>query len=291
MKQVFVATDVGVFTSPTSSPNWIELGPNPNTDQAGFLPNVAVTALGIFNSGQQLLRASTYGRGIWQFNLVITPDFNLSVSNSPLTVFMGQTATFNGNISALNGYTNTVTLSCSSGTTAPPSTCTPSPSTLTPGNKTPFTVTAGGAAQDYSFNVKAVRLRFQSCHTRRPCAIACHQLRHDGTFACQCDGSAGHHLFARQLPDHCCGIIQSKCERFLHVGNCRCSLLADTRPNGESDVEFSGEYDCQRRSPSGYDPWHLPHYLAGINDWSACPADEIVQSGRHLEPGFRSQLA
>lgn len=155
MKQVFVATDVGVFTSPTSSPNWIELGPNPNTDQAGFLPNVAVTALGIFNSGQQLLRASTYGRGIWQFNLVITPDFNLSVSNSPLTVFMGQTATFNGNISALNGYTNTVTLSCSSGTTAPPSTCTPSPSTLTPGNKTPFTVTAGGAAQDYSFNVKA----------------------------------------------------------------------------------------------------------------------------------------
>jgi len=156
MAQVFVAADVGVFASPTSSPSWTELGPNPNTDRAGFLPNVAVTALGIFNSGQQLLRASTYGRGIWQFNLVITPDFNLSVSNSPLTVFVGETATFNGSISALNGYTSTVTLSCSTGTTAPPSTCTPSPTTLTPGNKTPFTVTAGGTAQDYSFNVKAV---------------------------------------------------------------------------------------------------------------------------------------
>lgn len=156
MTQVFVGTDVGVFASSTSSPNWTELGPNPNTDQAGFLPNVAVTALGIFNSGQQLLRASTYGRGIWQFNLVITPDFNLSVSNSPLTVFVGEDATFNGSISALNGYTSTVTLSCSSGTTAPPGTCTPSPSTLTPGNKTPFTVSAGGTAQDYSFNVKGI---------------------------------------------------------------------------------------------------------------------------------------
>ena len=64
MAQVFVATDVGVFSSPTTAPNWTELGPAPSTNQVGFLPNVAVTALGIFNyAGQQLLRASTYGRG------------------------------------------------------------------------------------------------------------------------------------------------------------------------------------------------------------------------------------
>ena len=157
MAQVFVATDVGVFGSPTSSPNWTELGPNPNAGQAGYLPNVAVTALRVFNSGsKQLLRASTYGRGIWQFNLVITPDFTLSVSNPTLTVFAGQTALFSGTVSGLNGYTSTVTLSCASGTTAPPSTCTPSPITLTPGNKTPFTVTAAGAAADYNFKVKAV---------------------------------------------------------------------------------------------------------------------------------------
>jgi len=157
MGQVFVGTDVGVFASPTSAANWTELGPVPSTDSAGFLPNAAVTALTVFNyGGLQLLRASTYGRGIWQFNLVITPDFNLAISNSPQTVFAGQTATFNGTASALNGYASSVALSCAAGTTAPPSTCTPSPSSLTPTNKTPFSLTAGGSAGDYTFNVKAV---------------------------------------------------------------------------------------------------------------------------------------
>jgi hypothetical protein len=157
LSQVYVATDAGVFGSATASPNWTELGPNPTTKQFGYLPNVAVTALGVFASGgQQLLRASTYGRGIWQFNLVLTPDFNVAISNSPQSTFAGQTATFNGTASALNGYTSSVTLSCATGTTAPPSTCTPSPSTLTPASKTPFTITAGGAAGDYNFNVKAV---------------------------------------------------------------------------------------------------------------------------------------
>ncbi len=155
--QVYVGTDVGVFASSTTSASWIELGPNPNTNQNGFLPDVAVTALAIFDSGgQDLLRASTYGRGIWQFNLVITPDFQLSVSNSPLTIFSGQTAQVSGTVSAVNGYTSSVVLSCVAGTTAPPSTCTPSPSTLTPGNKTPFMVTVGGAVGDYSFNIQAL---------------------------------------------------------------------------------------------------------------------------------------
>jgi len=157
MSQVFVATDVGVFASSTSAANWTELGPNPATNQPAFLPNVAVTALGVFSfGGQQLLRASTYGRGIWQFNLVITPDFQLSMSNSPQTVFSGQAATFNATATALNGYTNSVSLSCVAGATAPPSTCTPSPATLTPGNNTPFTVTVSGADGDYNFYVQAV---------------------------------------------------------------------------------------------------------------------------------------
>ncbi|MFZ0734365.1 MAG: hypothetical protein WAM79_18740, partial [Candidatus Sulfotelmatobacter sp.] len=157
MSEVFVATDVGVFGSPTLSPSWTELGPSPGTNQSAFLPNVAVTGLGVFASGgQQLLRASTYGRGIWQFNLVITPDFQLSVTNSPLTIFAGQTSMFNGTITAVNGYASSVTLSCSAGSTAPPSTCSASPSSLTPGSKSPFTVTVGGSAGDYNFNVKAV---------------------------------------------------------------------------------------------------------------------------------------
>ncbi len=157
MSQVFVATDVGVFASSTSAASWTELGPTSSTDAPGFLPNVAVTALAVFDSGgQQLLRASTYGRGIWQFNLVITPDFGISVSNSPQTIFLGESATFNGTVSALNGYASSVTLSCTAGSTAPPNPCTLSPLTMIPAANTPFTVTAGVAAGDYSFNVEAV---------------------------------------------------------------------------------------------------------------------------------------
>jgi hypothetical protein len=155
MQQVFVATDVGVFASPTSSANWTELGPNPSTNQPGYLPNVAVTALNIFSYGSsQLLRAATYGRGIWEFNLVVTPTFKVAVSNSPLTIFAEQTGTFNGSVTALNGYTNAVTLSCGSGASAPPGACAPSPGSLIPGNQTPFIVKIGGTPGDYDFNVK-----------------------------------------------------------------------------------------------------------------------------------------
>ena len=156
MSQVFVGTDVGVFASPKAAPNWTELGPSPGTNQAGYLPNVPVTALAVFNhGGQQLLRASTYGRGMWQFNLVITPDFQFSVSNSPLTGFVGQSIAFLGTMTAVNGYGSSVTLSCVAGTTTPPSTCTPSPASFIPGNQTSFSVAVGGAAGDYSFSVKA----------------------------------------------------------------------------------------------------------------------------------------
>ncbi len=157
LSQVYVGTDVGVFGSSTSAASWTELGPSAGTGQFGFLPNVAVTALGIFNfGGQQLLRASTYGRGIWQFNLVITPDFQLAVSNSPQTVYVGQITSFNGLANGLDGYANSVALTCATGITAPPSTCTAAPSTLTPLINTPFTVTAGGAVGDYYFNVQGV---------------------------------------------------------------------------------------------------------------------------------------
>jgi hypothetical protein len=157
MSQVYVATDVGVFGSSTTAASWTELGPTSSTDLPGFLPNVAVTALAVFNSGgQQLLRASTYGRGIWQFNLVITPDFEISISGSPMTTFQGSAATYGGTASALSGYASSVALSCVAGATAPPSGCSASPSTLTPAINTPFTVTAGGAAGDYSFNVQGV---------------------------------------------------------------------------------------------------------------------------------------
>ena len=156
MSLVFVGTDVGVFSSSTTSPGWTEVGPNPSTNLPGYLPNVSVTGLGVFASGgQQLLRASTYGRGIWQFNLVITPDFQISVPTVSLTTFAGQSATFSGTVTAQNGYTNSVTLSCVPDGTNPPSTCSASPATLTPASKTPFTLTVGGSAGDYAFDLQA----------------------------------------------------------------------------------------------------------------------------------------
>ncbi len=157
VSQIYVGTDVGVFVSSTSSASWTELGPNPSTGLPGNLPNVAVTAVALFNSGgQKLLRVSTYGRGIWQFNLVATPDYQLAVSNSPQTVFLGQTTTFSGTATELNGYASGVALTCVAGTTTPPSTCSIAPSSLTPASNTPFTVTVGGANGDYSFNVQGV---------------------------------------------------------------------------------------------------------------------------------------
>jgi len=156
---LYVGTDVGVFQSSTSSAAWTELGPSSGSQQSGFLPNVAVTALAIFNSGgQKLLRASTYGRGVWQYNLLALADFAIAVSNTPLTVFPGVTVTFNGTLTAINGYNNPVGLSCTAGSTGPPFPCTPSPVSLTPTSAgAAFTLTAGTTGvTDYFFNVQGL---------------------------------------------------------------------------------------------------------------------------------------
>jgi len=156
---VYVGTDVGVFQTPTSGATWIEVGPIPGPSSAGFLPDVAVTALALFSSGgQKLLRASTYGRGVWQFNLLAVPDFQIAVSNTPLTVFLGNTAIFNGTVTALNGYNNSVELSCTAGSSSPPSPCTPSPVSLTPTSSgAAFLLTAGtNTIADYNFNVQGI---------------------------------------------------------------------------------------------------------------------------------------
>jgi hypothetical protein len=156
-EQVYVGTDVGVFASSTVSPQWTEVGPVPGSGQNGFLPNVAVTALALFQAnGQDLLRASTYGRGMWQVDLLARPNYQISIANSPLTVFAGQNATFNGTATALNGYANSVTMGCVADTTPPPSTCTIAPMVLAPGAQKPFTVTAAGGAGDYAFKVQGV---------------------------------------------------------------------------------------------------------------------------------------
>jgi hypothetical protein len=168
--KVYVGTDVGVFSSSTGAASWSEVGP---ASGPGILPNVAVTGLALFNAGgQKLLRASTYGRGIWQYPLVAKPDYSIMISNPSQSVFSGQSAIFNGTATAFGGYANSVALTCASGTTAPPSTCNIAPSTLTPGYNTPFTVAAGGANGDYNFKIQAVGSDSQ--HIAHQAAVTLH---------------------------------------------------------------------------------------------------------------------
>ncbi len=156
---VYVGTDVGVFSSSTTAPNWTEVGPSAAPAASGFLPNVPVTKLRIFRfGGQTLLRAATYGRGIWQYNLASVADYTVSIANSTQTVYpTPQQATFHGTLTALDTYSSSVTLSCTNGTTPPPLNCAPNPVSVTPlPTGAGFTVTAGGAVGDYSFNIHAV---------------------------------------------------------------------------------------------------------------------------------------
>ena len=153
---VYVGTDVGVFSSSTGSPGWIEVAPS--SGNQGFLPNVAVTSLAIFNSGNlKRLRAATYGRGIWEWNLVTAPDYQIYVANSPITVFAGQTATFNGTMYALNGYNSNVSLTCATEDTIAPQMCGALPNPVLPiVAGAPFEVNASGTAGDYVFDLHAV---------------------------------------------------------------------------------------------------------------------------------------
>lgn len=161
---LYVGTDVGVFS--TTAPNgastvWTEVGPATGT---GALPTVAVTRLAIFapNGQPELLRASTYGRGIWEFSLSGSspvPDYSLTISNQTLFTFPGQPVSFTGTLTSNNGYSSAVTISCeaSSGETIPES-CAPAISVVTPSaNGAHLSVTAAsGIVQDFAFHVKGI---------------------------------------------------------------------------------------------------------------------------------------
>ncbi len=151
---IYVGTDVGVFASSAGTPNWTETGPETQSGQSGYLPNTAVTALRMFNfGGTKKLRASTYGRGIWEFTLAEGPDFEFAVADSTLTSFVGETASFSMTLTAQTGYNSPVNLTCTRRATAPPPSCSVTPSSVTPisGGAT-FSVKAGGPVGDYLFN-------------------------------------------------------------------------------------------------------------------------------------------
>jgi len=256
MSQVYVGTDVGVFGSSTSSPSWTELGPSPSTNQAGFLPNVPVTALGAFASGgQQLLRASTYGRGIWQFNLVITPDFLVTVTAPTATLFSGQTTTITGSITAQNGYANSVTLSCAAGTTSPPTTCSPSPATLTPASKTPFTVTVGGSPGDYSFNLQVVGS--DSTHITHTVPLTVHILGFGLTVPSPSNVTVGRGQssspvsFQVTAAGSFAQTVTVSCTTTISGANCNLTPSTSVNPTSSSPVNMTASVDVPAGTAAG----------------------------------------
>ena len=153
--QIYAGTDVGVFVSSTSTPSWTEVGPMPGTVASGFLPNAPVTALRLFNpdAGTKTLVASTYGRGIWNYALVTSPNFSVAVTATPSSTMVNQTVTWNGTVTALNGYSGSVTLTC---TTGAPGTCMTPPQPITPTTGgAPYSVTLGSAtAGTFNFTIQ-----------------------------------------------------------------------------------------------------------------------------------------
>ena len=152
---VYVGTDVGVFTTSNVSAVpvvWSEVGP---ATGAGSMPNVVVTKLRVFShSGLVKLRASTYGRGIWESVLPSSTagTFVVSISNASQSGFSGNAVTFNGSINTSNGYNLPITLACSAGSSPAPACVFNPPSPVTPGgSSTPISFTVNAAPGSYHF--------------------------------------------------------------------------------------------------------------------------------------------
>jgi large repetitive protein len=114
--QIYAGTDVGVFVSSASNASWTEVGPVTGPGVSGFLPSAPVTAIQMFASGlTKKLRASTYGRGIWEFALSV-PDFSVPATLAvPPAANPGQAASTSMLISPVGPSTfgSNVTYTCS----------------------------------------------------------------------------------------------------------------------------------------------------------------------------------
>jgi Bacterial Ig-like domain (group 3) len=115
--QIYVGTDVGIFVSSTSSASWAEVGPAPGTG-SGYLPNVPVSAIRLFNSGGiKKLRVSTYGRGIWEYNLAAVSPTTTTVVSSQNPAIQGVTVTFTATVTTTGSHLPTGTVTFNDGTT------------------------------------------------------------------------------------------------------------------------------------------------------------------------------
>jgi len=72
---MYVGTDIGVFQTVNGGINWVEVGP-------ATLPSAPVSHLEVFRAaGVKKLRASTYGRGVWETGMPTGPIPMVSFSN------------------------------------------------------------------------------------------------------------------------------------------------------------------------------------------------------------------
>lgn len=255
---VFVGTDVGVFSSSVSSPAWTEIGPS--NGSMGFLPNAAVTALRIFNGGgMQSLRASTYGRGIWEIGLSTGPDFEFNVPVSAQTIFPGQTATFEGTVSALNGYNAQVALICIAGTTAPPSGCAVTPTTIIPTSSgTAFSVTSGGTLGDYAFQIHGAGN--DASTVTRLAALALHVVDFGLGTPSPANITVAHGTTSQPVQFQVSGLgsfsgaVQLRCSGLPAGSNCSFSPSANVTPTSSVPVNVSLTLTVPASSPTGTFP-------------------------------------
>lgn len=70
---IYLGAEIGVYTKPLNGSNWALYNPN--------LPNVAIRELEI-NYGANVLKAATWGRGMWEYHLVNRADFPAIVRTS-----------------------------------------------------------------------------------------------------------------------------------------------------------------------------------------------------------------
>ncbi|HEU5334741.1 MAG TPA: hypothetical protein VFU27_02195, partial [Terriglobales bacterium] len=139
---LYAGTDVGVYTTHDLQ-NWTELGQ---------LPNVPVLQLKMFESGGvKQLRAGTYGRGIWSYDI----PYQIKITTPHLYLFPGQKGTISGVITGFNGYSSPVSIACPA--TVNFGTCTGTTVTPTPsGTAFSLAIAAGSNVgwTDYTFDIQ-----------------------------------------------------------------------------------------------------------------------------------------
>jgi hypothetical protein len=93
---LYVGTDIGVFQSVNGGTNWVEVGPT-------TLPSAPVSHLEVFHVlGVKKLRASTYGRGVW--------ETSMPTGSIPMVSFSNYTVKFSAQAIGTTSSPTTVTL-------------------------------------------------------------------------------------------------------------------------------------------------------------------------------------